>query len=90
MLEFNIENSHCIDIDKRSNSQIACMSLCRNAVEWRETIRLYLQGRSSVRFNVSPAKRLLRCPRRSFLTNVMSSQFRLSVVGDVRALDEEG
>jgi len=38
------------------------MSLCGNYVEWCETIKylgVYLQGGSSVRFDVSPAKRAL-------------------------------
>ena len=36
------------------------MSLCGNLVEWCETIKylaVYFQGGSSVRFDVSPAKR---------------------------------
>ena len=57
--EFNVQKSHCIAIGKRRNSQTP-MSLCGNAVEWCETIEclgVYLDSGSSVRFNVSPAKR---------------------------------
>ena len=58
--EFNVQKSHCIAIGKRRNSQITPMSLCGNPVEWCETIEylgVYLESGSSVRFNVSPAKR---------------------------------
>ena len=60
-LEFNVEKCHCIAIGKKTrNSQITPMSLCGNPVEWCETIKylgVYLQVGSSVRFDVSYAKR---------------------------------
>jgi len=59
-LEFGAEKSHCIVIDKKRNSQITFTSLCGNPVEWCETIKyicVYLQVGSSVRFDVSYAKR---------------------------------
>ena len=55
-LEFNVEKSHCIVICEKRTSQITPMSLCGNPVEWCETIKylgVYLQGGSSVRFDVS-------------------------------------
>ena len=55
-----LKNLIALSLVKKRNCQITPMSLCGNYVEWCETIKylgVYLQGGSSVRFDVSPAKR---------------------------------
>jgi len=55
-----LKNLIALSLVEKRTSQITPMSLCGNRVEWCETIKylgVYLQGGSSVRFDVSYAKR---------------------------------